>query len=157
MNELERIERIVANPELLASLDSSDLVAAGYEAKVMSERWRNVERRLETAIRQEAETEGAAIIIGGHVDAEIVQSPGAYKCNAEALDTLVRPLLGDTAFASVAEEVPHVCPPKTYKVNAVKLRGLLTKLGPKGAGVFERCVTREMGPPKVKYIEREVA
>lgn len=154
MTEIDNLERIVRDRELLESLDPSDLVAAGNVAHKTALRWWAVDRKLQDAIRQEAESTGATIILGGDVDAEIVPSPGPYEWDMDALNQHVRSLLGEVAWADVVEEVPHVCPPPAYKVSAVKLKTLLRKLGKPGEGLFEKCNYRKPGEPKVEYKER---
>lgn len=153
-DNIERIERIVGDRELLESLDPADLVAAGNVAHKTALRWWAVDRKLQDAIRAEAGATGAAIILGGDVDAEIVTPMGPYKWDMDALNQHVRPLLGEAAWADVVEEVPHVCPPPAHKVSAVKLKTLLRKLGKPGEGLFELCSSREPGAPKVEYKER---
>lgn len=154
MSDLERLEQITR--EHLDAIDESDLVVAGNEAHKVALRWQAVDREFQREIRRRAEEEDATLILGGTVDAEITQSIGAYEWDPVALETHVRPLIGDAAYGDVVELVPHVCPPPAYKVNTVKLNALVRKLGKRADGVLERCYTRAKGEPRVKYHEREV-
>lgn len=152
MADLEQLERITR--EHLDSLDETDLVAAGNEAHKVALRWQAVDTEFQREIRRRAEEEGASVILGGDVDAEIVQPLGAYEWDAAALDANIRPLLGESLYAEVVSVVPHVCPPPALKVNTVKLTALMRKLGRRGEGVLERCYTRAKGRPRVEYVER---
>lgn len=154
MADLEQLERITR--EHLDVLDESDLVVAGNEVHKVALRWAAVDRELQAEIRRRAEGDGATLVLGGSVDAEIVQPLGAYEWDAAALEASVRPLLGDAAYAECVEVVAHVCPPPAYKVNTVRLTALVRKLGRRGEGVLERCYTRRRGQPRVEYREREV-
>lgn len=151
MADLEQLERITRE---LDSLDDSDLVAAGNEVHKVALRWRAVDTEFQREIRLRAEEEGASIILGGDVDAEVIQPLGAYEWDAAALDANVRPLLGDRLYAEVVSVVPHVCPPPALKVNTVKLTALMRQLGRRGEGVLERCYTRAKERPRVEYVER---
>lgn len=151
MADLEQLERITRE---LDSLDDSDLVAAGNEVHKVALRWRAVDTEFQREIRLRAEEEGASIILGGDVDAEVIQPLGAYEWDAAALDANVRPLIGEVAYAEVVSVVPHVCPPPALKVNTVKLKSLMKKLGRRGEGVLERCYTRAKERPRVEYVER---
>ncbi len=153
--DLEQLERITR--EHLDILDESDLVAAGNEAHKVSLRWAAVDREMQAEIRRRAESEGAILILGGDVDAEIVQPLGAYEWDDAALAEHVRPLIGEAAYAECVELVPHVCPPPAYRVNTVRLTALVRKLGRRGEGVLERCYSRRRGQPRVEYRERGVA
>lgn len=152
MADLERLEQITR--EHLDALDETDLVVAGNEAHKVALRWQAVDREFQREIRRRAEEDDATLILGGTVDAEITQSLGAYEWDPVALETHVRPLIGDAAYGGVVELVPHVCPPPALKVNTVKLTALMRKLGRRGEGVLERCYTRAKGRPRVEYVER---
>ena len=152
MSELENLERLTSSRDFLADIDPTDLVAAGAQAQDYARRWTAVDRKIQAALLDVMATDEASIVIGVGINAEREQAAGPYEWDAAALDAKVRPLLGNFGYAEVVTVEPHVCPPPVYKVNTVRLKSLMNKLGPRGA-VFHECYTRKPGPPKVKYVE----
>lgn len=149
-DELSRLEIITR--EHLDAIDDSDLVAAGHMARETARRWAAVDRALEQEQIIRAESAGAKLIIGGDVDAKIVQKPGQYVYDMDAMARIVRPVLGERVWHEVVTEVPHVCPPPQFKADSTKLAKYLRDIG-KGE-LLDSVRSRPMGLPKVEYEER---